>query len=404
MSEQRYGDPQERDWNALSDEAFRGIVREEIEGNYPPQLRFVPRRLTWAEQAVWIERLLERRWIAPGWPVEMGGMGLSPLKQIIFNEEHERWGAVYYREHGISQVGPVILRFGTRQQQDRWLPPTLRAEHHWAQGYSEPEAGSDLASLRTRAKRYGDEYVVTGQKIWTTLAQVATHIYILARTNPDAAKPQEGISFLLAPIDGPGITVRQIRDIAGHTELCEVFLDEVRVPVTDRIGEEDQGWTIAKSLLGHERITVGSPAPAEYGLELLRTLARDRGLIGDPVFRERYGQLALDVAHVRDTYARYKAMIARGEEIGPDVSMLKILSSEAFARIADVIIETAGEDGGLAGEDGGLAGGDEDGDGARDGAGVLTSFYRARPMLIYAGSNEIQRNIIASAVLGLPRG
>jgi hypothetical protein len=321
-------------------------------------------------------------------------MGLSPLKQIIFNEEHERWGAAYYREHGVSQVGPVIMRFGTREQQDRWLPPTLRAEHHWAQGYSEPEAGSDLASLRTRAKRDGNEYVVTGQKIWTTLAHVATHIYILARTNPDAKK-QEGISFLLAPIDAPGITVRQIRDIAGHTELCEVFLDEVRIPVTDRIGDEDRGWTIAKSLLGHERITVGSPAPAEYGLELLRTVARERGLIDDPVFRERYGQLALDVAHTRDAYARYKAMIARGEEIGPDVSMLKILTSETFARIADVIIETAGEDGGMAGEDG---------QGGRDGAGVLTSFYRARPMMIYAGSNEIQRNIIASAVLGLPRG
>jgi hypothetical protein len=389
VSEQRSGDAQERDWNALSDEAFRSIVREEIERHYPEHLRFVPRRLTWAEQAAWIERLLERRWIAPGWPVDVGGMGLSPLKQIIFNEEHERWGAAYYREHGVSQVGPVIMRFGTREQQDRWLPPTLRAEHHWAQGYSEPEAGSDLASLRTRAKRFGNEYVVTGQKIWTTLAHVATHIYILARTNTDVKK-QEGISFLLAPINAPGITVRQIRDIAGHTELCEVFLDEVRVPITDRIGEEDRGWTIAKSLLGHERITVGSPAPAEYGLELLRAVARERGLIGDPVFRERYGQLALDVAHIRDAYARYKAMIARGEEIGPDVSMLKILTSETFARIADVVIETAGEDGGLLGEG--------------DGVDVLTSFYRARPMMIYAGSNEIQRNIIASAVLGLPRG
>ena len=393
VSEQRYGDAQERDWNALSDDAFRELVREEIERHYPERLRFVPGWSTWAEQAEWIERLLERRWIAPGWPVEMGGMGLSPLKQMIFREEHERWGAVYYREHGVSQVGPVIMRFGTREQQDRWLPPTLRAEHHWAQGYSEPEAGSDLASLRTRAKRYENEYVVTGQKIWTTLAHVATHIYILARTNPDAKK-QEGISFLLAPIDAPGITVRQIRDIAGHSELCEVFLDEVRIPVTDRIGEEDHGWTIAKSLLGHERITVGSPAPAEYGLELLRAVAQERGQIDDPVFRERYGQLALDVAHARDAYARYKAMVARGEEIGPDVSMLKIISSETFARIADVIIETAGEDGGLLGDDGH----------GRDSGGVLTSFYRARPMLIYAGSNEIQRNIIASAVLGLPRG
>jgi alkylation response protein AidB-like acyl-CoA dehydrogenase len=390
---QRYGAAQERDWNDLSDDEFRAIVRTEIELHYPEHLRFVPRRLTWDEQSQWIARLLERRWIAPGWPLEMGGMGLPALKQIIFMEEHERWGAAYYREHGVSQVGPVIMKYGTREQQDRWLPPTLRAEHHWAQGYSEPEAGSDLASLRTRATRFGDEYVVSGQKIWTTLAQVATHIYILARTDPDAKK-QEGISFLLAPIDSPGITVRQIRDIAGHSELCEVFLDDVRVPVENRIGDENKGWTIAKSLLGHERITVGSPSSAEYGLELLRALAREEGVIDDPVFRERYGQVALDVAHIRDAYARFKMMIARGEEIGPDVSMLKILSSETFAEIADLIIETAGDAGGMA---------PSLDDAGKRTVGVLTSLYRARPMLIYAGANEIQRNIIATAVLGLPR-
>jgi hypothetical protein len=391
--EQRYGLPQEQDWNGLADDEFRAVVRAEIEEHYPARLRFVPRRLEWSEQSEWIARLLERRWIAPGWPVEMGGMGLSAIKQIIFMEEHERWGAAFYREHGVVQVGPVIMRFGTREQQDRWLPPTLRAEHHWAQGYSEPEAGSDLASLRTRATRDGEEYVVNGQKIWTTLAHAATHIYLLARTDPDAKK-QEGISFLLSPIDSPGITVRRIRDVAGHSELCEVFFDDVRVPLENRIGEENKGWTIAKSLLGHERITVGSPSAAEYGLELLRGVARRRGLLSDPAFRDRYGELALDVEHIRDAYARYKAMIARGEEIGPDVSILKILSSEAFARIADLIIEAAGEEGGLAPLEGGTADGE---------VGVLTSFYRARPMLIYAGANEIQRNIIATSVLGLPR-
>jgi alkylation response protein AidB-like acyl-CoA dehydrogenase len=356
-------------------------------------MRYAPRRLLWSEQSEWIARLLERRWLAPGWPLEMGGMGLHPLKQIIFAEEHERWGAALYREHGVVQVGPVLMRFGTCEQQDRWLPPTLRAEHHWAQGYSEPEAGSDLASLRTRARREGDEYIVNGQKIWTTLAHVATHIYFLARTDPQAKK-QEGISFLLAPIDTPGITVRQIRDIAGHTELCEVFFDDARVPAENLVGEENQGWTIAKSLLGHERVNVGSPSSAEYGLELLRALARDRGLLDDSAFRDRYARLAIDVAHIRDAYARYKDLIARGEEIGPDVSMLKIRSTEAFAAIAQETIEMAGDVGGLATLERGLA---------QDGVGVLTSFYRARPMMIYAGANEIQRNIIATAVLGLPR-
>jgi alkylation response protein AidB-like acyl-CoA dehydrogenase len=382
-----------RDWNALGDEEFRALVRADIEEHYPPNLRYAPHRLTWKEQAEWIAHLLERGWIAPGWPVEHGGMGLSPLKQIIFREEHERWGATEYREHGVIQVGPVIMRFGTEAQKERWLPPIVRAEHHWAQGYSEPEAGSDLAGLRTRARREGDEYVVDGQKTWTTLAHVATHIYLLVRTDPDAKK-QEGISFLLADITTPGITVRPIRDIAGHVDFCEVFLDGVRIPVENRIGEENQGWTIAKSLLGHERLTAGSPGPSEYGLEVLARVAKARGALTDPVFRDRYAALRLDVAHLRDAYARYKMMIARGEEIGPDVSMLKIVATETFANIADLIIETAGDAGALAGK---VRLGE-------DAIDVLQAFYKARPAMIYAGSNEIQRNILAIAVLGLPRG
>ena len=277
----------ERDWNALGDEEFRALVRADIEEHYPTELRYPPGRLTWDEQAEWIDHLLERGWIAPGWPVEHGGMGLSPLKQIIFREEHERWGATEYREHGVIQVGPVIMRFGTEAQKQTWLPPIVRAEHHWAQGYSEPEAGSDLASLRTRARRDGDDYVVDGQKTWTTLANVATHIYLLVRTDPDAKK-QEGISFLLADIATPGITVRPIHDIAGRVDFCEVFLEDVRIPVSNRIGEENQGWTIAKSLLGHERLTAGSPGNAEYGLEVLARVAEARGVRADPVFRDRY--------------------------------------------------------------------------------------------------------------------
>lgn len=387
-------EPFDRDWNAMSDEEFRAIVRADIEEHYPPALRYAPRRLLWSEQQAWIDHLIERGWIAPGWPVERGGMGLSPLKQIIFWEEHERWGAALYREHGVVQVGPMLMKHGTAEQQERWLPPILTGAHHWAQGYSEPEAGSDLASLRTRARRDGDHYVVEGQKIWTTLAQAATHIYFLARTDPDAKK-QKGISFLLADITSPGITVRPIRDIAGHTELCEVFFDEVRVPVENRVGEENGGWTIAKSLLGHERITIGSPAAPEYGLQVLASVARARGVHDDPVFRDRFARERLEVAHLRDAYARYKRMLARGEEIGPDVSMLKIVATETFQRIADLIIDTAGDAGGLAGADVQLGETEVD---------VLTSYYRACPMTIYGGSNEIQRNIVATAVLGLPRG
>ena len=371
-------------WDELDHDEFRSIVRADIEEHYPSELRYSPRKfLEWSEQQVWIDHLIERGWLAPGWPTAHGGMGLSPHKQIIFAEEHERWGAAQYREHGVIQVGPVIMSFGTPEQQQTWLPPILTGEHHWAQGYSEPEAGSDLASLRTRARREGEEYVLDGQKIWTTLAHVATHIYVLARTDPDV-KPQRGISFLLVDITSPGITVRRIKDISQSSELCEVFFDGVRVPVEHRIGDENHGWTIAKSLLGHERLTAGSPFASEYGLEVLSKVARANGVEDDPVFRDRRDALALDTKHLRDAYARYKDMVARGEPIGPDVSMLKIRATETFAAIADLTIETAGDEGGLAGEG-------------------LDAFYRARPAMIYDGSNEIQRNIIATAVLGLPR-
>jgi alkylation response protein AidB-like acyl-CoA dehydrogenase len=391
--EQRYGVPQERDWNALSDDEFRDIVRAEVEEHYPTQLRYPARRLMWSEQGDWIRHLAAKGWIAPGWPVEFGGMGLSPLKQVIYVEEFERWGVGRYVDHGPIQVGPVILRYGTDEQRDQWLPPILSAEHRWSQGYSEPEAGSDLASLRTKARRDGDEYVLDGQKIWTTQAHDATHIYVLARTNPDVKK-QAGISFFLADLETEGITVRPIRDISGHSELCEVFFDGVRVPAENLIGEQDKGWTIAKSLLGHERINVGSPKMPEYGLTILARVARATGAIDDPLFHDKVVAAQLDVAHLADAYARYTTMLARGEQIGPDVSMLKIWATETFSRIGDLIIEAAGDAGGLAGEHVGLGAEEHE---------VLGAFYKARPSTIYGGSNEIQRNIIATAVLDLPR-
>jgi alkylation response protein AidB-like acyl-CoA dehydrogenase len=380
------------DWNLLGDEEFRRIVRSEVQDHYPAALRFPARRLLWAEQGEWVRHLARKGWIAPGWPREWGGMGLSPIKQVIFAQELERGGVARYQDHGVTQVGPIIMRFGTGEQRAKWLPPIVRAEHIWVQGYSEPDAGSDLAALRTRARRQGDVYVVAGQKIWTTMAHDATHIYALVRTNTEV-NPQAGISFLLADLSTPGITVRPIRDIAGHSELCEVFFDNAQVPVEDRIGEENQGWAIAKSLLGHERINVGSPKQAGYALEMVVALARARGLLEDAVFRDRLAALQLDVAHLGDAYARYTAMLARGEEIGPDVSMLKIWATETVAAIADLIIEAAGAAGGFSGE---VNVGEVELD-------VLGAFYKARPAMIYAGSNEIQRNIIALNVLGLPR-
>ena len=386
-----YGVAQEHDWNALSDEAFRAIVRAEVEANHPPELRYPPRRLRWSENKSWYLRMAAKGWIAPGWPREYGGMGLSPTKLLIFLEEMERWGIARFQDHGILMVGPILMRFGTEAQRRRYLPPILACEEIWCQGYSEPNAGSDLASLRTEARLEGEEFVINGQKTWTTLAHDATHVFVLARTDK-AAKKQAGISFLLLDLKTPGVTVRPIRDLAGHEEFCEVFFDNARTPASNLVGELNQGWTVAKSLLGFERIHIGSPKLPEYGLQVLLAVARARGVEDDPLFRDRLAQLQLDVAHLGDIYGHFAAIVGRGEPLGPEVSLLKIWATETFQRIADLIMETAGDSGALAGkvEMGGAH------------LEVLASFYKARPTSIYGGSNEIQRNILARQVLNLP--
>lgn len=386
-----FGVPQQQDWNALTDEAFRAIVRAEFETHYPAELRYPPRRLRWQENKSWFLRMAAKGWIAPGWPREYGGMGLAPAKLLIFLEEQERWGIARFQDQGILMVGPVLMRFGTEEQRRRYLPPILSCEAIWCQGYSEPNAGSDLASLRTEARLEGGDFIINGQKTWTSLAHDATHIFVLARTDKEAKK-QQGISFLLVDVATPGITVRPIRDIAGHDEFCEVFFDNVRTPASDLVGGLNQGWTVAKSLLGFERIHVGSPKLPEYGLQVLQSVARARGVLQDPVFRERMARAQLDVAHLGDIYTRFAAIVGRGEPLGPDVSLLKIWATETFRRIADLIIETAGDCGGHSGK--------AQLDGER--MELLAPFYKARSSTIYGGSNEIQRNIIAKQVLNLP--
>jgi len=379
------------DLNSLSDDDFRIHVRQFFDAEYPDALRHQLRRFRWSEIRDWTHRLYEKGWIAPNWPREHGGMGLNPDKLVIYMEEQERCGVGRAPDMGVVNVGPLLIKFGTDEQKRKYLPRILSYEHIWCQGYSEPNTGSDLASVQTRAVLNEDEFVVNGQKIWTTLAQDATHMFALVRTDPEAKK-QAGISFLLIDLRVPGVTICPIRNLAGHEEFCQVFLDNVRVPYGNLVGEINQGWSIAKALLGFERIFTGSPKRCQYILSRLAVAARQRNLFEDQGFVDRYAQLSADVADLSASYRRYVDIVRRGEILGPEVSALKIWATETLQRIADLIFETSGEGAAVPGEH-------ETGDEKID---LVSPYFTARWVTIGAGSSEIQRNIIARNVLGLP--
>ena len=378
------------DLNAMDEATFRATVRGWLQAHYPSELRNPPKRLHWRDNKPAYMALSRKGWLAPGWPREHGGMGLSGAKQLAMVEEFERHGAARLNDHGIVMLGPLLIRYGTQAQKERFLPRILAGEDIWCQGYSEPNAGSDLASLSTSAVLEGDDWVINGQKTWTTLASDANWIFLLARTNK-MAKKQEGISFLLAPMDLPGITVRPIVNLDMHDEFCEVFFDNVRVPRENLVGEVNQGWTMAKALLGFERVMIGSPKQSAYALGRLRLLAQHMDAWDDPAFQDRYVRLRLDLADHVSLYESFVERLRRGELLGADVSMLKIHQSELYQRITEAMLEIAGENAGLL----------EPMDGNRE-LNPAGQFIQARPVSIYGGSNEVQRNILAKAVLDLP--
>ena len=371
---------------------FRAVVRSFLKQNYPEHMRFPSHRLRWSETRDWYMTLARQGWLTPAWPKAHGGMELPPAKLLAFFEEFEQYGVARVPDQGLMMIGPVLIRYGNEEQRKRYLPKILSGEHIWCQGYSEPNAGSDLASLRTQAVADGNEFVVTGQKIWTTLAHDATHIYLLVRTDP-AVKKQEGISLLLVDLRSAGVTVRPIPNMAGDTEFCEVFFDAVRVPRENLVGELNRGWGIAKSLLGFERIFIGSPKQSQYALAQLDTLATTSGLYDDAAFAARFSELQLDVADLSALYSHFADIVKRGEELPPDVSMLKVWATETYTRICALMAETAQEHGGdhpLA-DTGGIA------------VNAVAPLMNAMVTTIYSGTNEIQRNILASMVLRLPR-
>ncbi len=379
-----------QDMNTLSNADFRTVLRSWIQMNYPPEIRSPAKRLHLRDNWPWYKALSEKGWLCPGWPQEYGGMGLSPEKQVIMTEEFERHGCARLNDHGITMLGPLLIRYGSEAQKQHFLPKMISGEHIWCQGYSEPGAGSDLASLRTKAEREGDEWIVNGQKIWTTMANDANWIFMLVRTASTARK-QDGISFLLVPMDSPGVTVRPILNLEMHDEFCEVFFDNVRVPVDNLVGEVNQGWSMAKALLGFERIFIGSPRQADYAFSRLLELGRFYSLQDDPVFRDRCSILFLDLENHKTLFAEYLELISCGKQPGPDVSLLKINQSELFRRITEYMLELTAEMGGIV-------------DNLHQDSALNPSaqFLQARAATIYAGSSEIQRNIISKTVLHLP--
>lgn len=403
--------PAAGDWNAIDNDTFRGIVRSWHTLNYPPELKNLHHRVRWAECREWYERLYRRGFAAPGWPLEHGGMGLAPDKLLIFIEERERLGIARTPDQGIIMIGPLLMKHGTSAQQAHYLPRALSGKHIWCQGYSEPNAGSDLASLQTTAVREGDDFVINGQKIWTTMAQDANQMFCLVRTDANA-KPQAGISFVLIDFATPGITVRPIRNIAGDDEFCEVFFDDVRVPCNNLVGRLNDGWSIAKALLGFERFFVGSPKTCRNALSKAMALAVARGTARDPVTVDRYTRFELDVEALESLYKAFADLIRRGEVPGADISLLKIYASETFQRLTEFALDLGGETGvQVDGAETEIAPGIEPRiePGIESGTAVspetidaLYAWYNARPTTIYGGSNEIQRNIIAKLVLRLP--
>ncbi|MBS0504371.1 MAG: acyl-CoA dehydrogenase family protein [Proteobacteria bacterium] len=389
------------------DLAFREEARAFIAENYPAKLRGKQdegEELEKEDYLSWHRVLAKKGWVAPAWPKEYGGPGWTSTQRFIWSEELARADTIPILPFGINMVGPVIYTFGTPEQKARFLPRILSGEDWWCQGYSEPGAGSDLASLRTKAVRDGDHYIVNGQKTWTTLAQHADWGFFLVRTDPDA-KPQEGISFLLIDMKSPGITVRPIITLGGEHEVNEVWLEDVRVAVDQRIYEENKGWTCAKFLLAHERTGIAGVARSKRGVEKIKKIARtemdgDKPLLANPFFKRKVAELEIDLTALEYTELRTIASEASGRGPGPESSLLKIKGTEIQQRITELVLEAVGYYG--APYFRGFGEGDNEHPIGPDYAHrAAPTYFNGRKTSIYGGSNEIQRNIIAKMVLGL---
>jgi alkylation response protein AidB-like acyl-CoA dehydrogenase len=371
--------------------AFRDEVRAFMGANIPAETRrkvLEGVEVSRDDTLGWHQALHRHGWGGPNWPKEFGGTGWDPVRQYIFEEEGAAAGAPRLLPFGLKMVGPVIMRFGNAAQQKRFLPRILSGEDWWAQGYSEPGAGSDLASLKTRAERKDDHYVVNGQKTWITLAQHANWIFCLVRTDP-AVKKQAGISFLLIDMKARGVTVRPITLLDGSHEVNEVWFEDVEVPVENLVGDENGGWTYAKFLLGHERTNIAGVGASKRELARLKRIASEerkdgKPLLADPGFATKVAQVEVELMALEITNLRVLAAEAERRAPGPEASLLKIKGTEIQQAISELMMHAAGPRA-LPLRRGALA----------------ATYLNLRKTSIYGGSNEIQRNIIAQTILGL---
>ena len=374
------------------DQAFRAGLRRFLAEHHAGRPPKDPReRLAWTK--AWLATLFDSGYAGPGWPREFGGMELSFAQQVIYHEEVARARVPGPLGTGVGIAAPTIIRYGTQEQKQRWLAPMLRGDKVWAQGYSEPEAGSDLQSLRTTARRDGAEYVVNGQKVWTSHAADADVFFTLVRTGTQESR-QHGITYLVIDAHAPGVQVRPLRDLTGGHQFAEVFFDDVRVPVGNRIGEENDGWRLARTSLGHER-TAGAMSQAEMYrrvLTELEELARERGLLADPLVRDQFVDLEIRVGIIR-----YKAQAAIGDilakgEAGPVSSISRLLITAFEQDIHEFALDLLGPVGLLG----------KSAPQAVQRSRWLHGFLRTRASTIGAGTREIQLNTVAEQVLGLP--
>ena len=385
-----------------AEQAFREEVRAFVREKLPSETRekvLKGREVTADEMMGWQRTLAEHGWGAPTWPKEHGGTGWDAVQEFIFDEETAAFGAPRLLPFGLRMVGPVIMQFGSEEQKKRFLPRIASATDFWCQGYSEPGSGSDLASLKTRAERKGDHYVVNGQKTWITLAQYADWIFCLVRTDPTAQK-QQGISFLLIDMKTPGINVRPIITMDGGHEVNEVWFEDVRVPVENRVGEENKGWTYAKFLLGHERTNIAGVGASKRELQRLKHIAqhqmkRGRPLSEDPAFAARIAQVEIDLMALEVTNLRVLAEESARKAPGPVSSLLKIKGTEIQQALSELMMLAMGPLGLFFERE-------ERPDLPAAAEGALSPTYcNFRKTSIYGGSNEIQKNILAQQLLKL---